>query len=161
MEINQNKLIFIVEDNDIYSLMLDYSISNESIAHCICFKTGEECIASLHMEPMLIILDYELPRMDGKETLKKIKKIKPEIPVVILSVSRDQKLIQELFDEGAYDYLIKEKSSLKKLKGIINSIVNRITTTEHKALLRMKAFFLFLLVIALTIVTIYFKHYSQ
>ncbi|MFL5764271.1 MAG: response regulator [Bacteroidia bacterium] len=161
MEVNPNKLVFIVEDNDLYSMMLDYNLSNDSIAHFLCFRTGEECIAALEreMNPMLIILDYLLPGMNGKDTLRRIKQLKPEIPVVMLSVKKDQTLIKELFKEGAHDYLIKEKSSIKKLKKIINSFVNEITKNERKGVTRIKVAVLFVFVAALIVVAFYFRAY--
>jgi DNA-binding response OmpR family regulator len=159
MEVNQNKLVFIVEDNDLYSMMLDYNLSNDSIARCLCFRTGEECISALGMNPMLIVLDYILPGMNGKETLKKIKQLKPEIPVVMLSVKKDQSLIRELFREGAYDYLVKEKSSVKKLKKIINSFVNRLTDDQQKSTTKIRVALLFIFVVSLIIVAFYFRAY--
>jgi hypothetical protein len=44
MELIKNKLVFIVEDNDLYSLMLGYSLSNDNKVRSVCFKTEEECI---------------------------------------------------------------------------------------------------------------------
>ncbi|HEY0029865.1 MAG TPA: response regulator [Bacteroidia bacterium] len=158
---NHNKLIFIIEDNDLYSLMLDYNISNESIARCMCFRTGEECIGALDMNPMMIILDYELPGMNGKETLKKIKALKPEIPVIILSIKGDPQLIRELLEEGAFEYLMKEPDSVKKLKKIINSKINKLTKDEWRTILRMKLFLFFVLVSSLVIVAFYLKRYLE
>ena len=108
---------------------------------------------------MLIVLDYILPGMNGKETLKRIKQIKPDIPVVMLSVKRDRSLIRELFKEGAYDYLVKEKSSVKKLKRIINSFVNDLTRTEEKGFTKVKAVLFFIFIAALVIVAFYFKRF--
>jgi len=159
METAKNKLVFIVEDNDLYSMMLDYNISNESIAQCMCFRTGEEAVQALNMDPMLIVLDYILPGMNGKETLRRIKAIKPNIPVVMLSVKKDRNLIRELFREGAYDYLVKEKSSVKKLKRIINSFVNDITRTEEKKFTTAKVALVLVFAIALMIVATYFRRY--
>nr|MBA3705929.1 response regulator [Bacteroidota bacterium] len=69
----KQKLIFIVEDNDMYSLMLDYMLSKESAYRFMSFRTGEECIANLSLHPNLIILDYGLPGINGLETFKEIR----------------------------------------------------------------------------------------
>src|SRR6185312_5306386 len=99
-----NNLVFIVEDNELYSLMLEYTLSNDSTAQCICFKTGEECIEQLQLDPVLVILDYWLPGMNGKEAFEQIRQIKPKLPVVLLTRNQDMKLKKELMKKGLYDY---------------------------------------------------------
>lgn len=157
---NKHNLIFIVEDNSLYSLMLDYKLSNESIANCMCFRTGEECLDSLSMDPLLVVLDYELPGMNGKETLKEIKKIRPATPVVILSGNKDKKLIRELFNEGIYDYLQKEPNAVKKLKKIINGLLKVVAIDEERSVSRLRAAFLVILLLSTIIVILFIKNYK-
>ena len=124
MEHVKHKLIFIVEDNDMYSLMLDYMLSKESSCHFISFKTGEECIANLTMNPDLIILDHGLPGMDGLETFRKIKAFNPEIPVVILTENHDVHIAQQFVHEGGvYEYLLKEKDTIRQVSRIIDTLL--------------------------------------
>ncbi|MBA3285535.1 MAG: response regulator [Nitrosopumilus sp.] len=58
-------LVFIVEDNEMYSIMLDYILTKESTHRFMRFNSGEKCIENLHLEPDIILLDYGLPGMDG------------------------------------------------------------------------------------------------
>src|SRR4051812_38511831 len=101
------KHIFIVEDNEIYSMMLDYILSKDSIYEFVNFKSGEECLANLHLNPDIIILDYGLPGMNGYETLLEIKKYNPNIHVVFLSNNEDKKLAKKLLRSGADYYVLK------------------------------------------------------
>jgi len=124
MEHVPHKLVFIVEDNDMYSLMLDYMLSKESSCRFVSFKTGEECIANLSMNPDLIILDYGLPGLNGLETFKEIKKENPEIPVIILTENHDVHIAQQFMHEGGiYEYLLKEKDSVKQISAIIDKLL--------------------------------------
>lgn len=69
---------------------------------------GREAIASIEFEPIdIVILDLGLPDIDGFEVLKKSKKLKPQVPVLILT-ARDQvsDRVRGL-DGGADDYLVK------------------------------------------------------
>lgn len=69
---------------------------------------GEEAYYLLYVEAYdLVVLDLNLPQMDGLEVLKKIRDEKPELKVLILSArnSVDDKVIG--LDLGANDYLVK------------------------------------------------------
>lgn len=124
MEHVQHKLVFIVEDNDMYSMMLDYMLSKESACHFISFKTGEECIANLELDPDLVILDYGLPGLNGLETFKEIKKYNGDIPVVILTENQDVHVAQQFVHEGGlYEYLLKEKNSVAQINKIIDKLL--------------------------------------
>jgi DNA-binding NarL/FixJ family response regulator len=57
--------------------------------------------------PDLVLLDLRMPQMDGLICLDQIKKRFPEIKVVILSVSTDEKLIQTVLRRGASAYIVK------------------------------------------------------
>ncbi len=149
-----NKFVFIVEDNEMYSLMLDYTLSNNNMIKCICMKTGEDCIKNLELNPMLIILDYWLPGINGKETYEEIKKVKPTIPVVILTRNKDTELEKELLKSGVYDYLYKEENSILQVENIINSVLEKIEKDERKQFKKANIIFCILIFIAVFITLI-------
>lgn len=55
----------------------------------------------------LILTDINMPQMDGIELIKEIKRIRPEIYIVVLSMLDADKYITEAFQEGADGYLLK------------------------------------------------------
>ncbi len=67
---------------------------------------GDDAVKS---EISLVILDLNLPKIDGMEVLKFIKKNSKysSIPVIILSTSPDQKTIDEAYKNGANGYFVK------------------------------------------------------
>ena len=48
------------------------------------FTDPRECLASIHQEPCVVILDIMMPDMDGVTVLKGIKESQPHVPVIML-----------------------------------------------------------------------------
>ena len=57
--------------------------------------------------PDVVLLDIRMPGMDGLICLDQIKKRNPEVKVVVLSASTDQKLIENVLKRGASAYIVK------------------------------------------------------
>ncbi|HOE63223.1 MAG TPA: sigma-54 dependent transcriptional regulator [Candidatus Sumerlaeota bacterium] len=69
---------------------------------------GEEAILALRNAPFnLAILDYRMPKMDGMEALRQIKKIDPSVTVVMITAHGNTDVAMEAIREGAYDYFPK------------------------------------------------------
>lgn len=64
-----------------------------------------------HIEPDVILLDIQMPIMDGIQTLPEIKKLRPEAKVIILSMHNDHSMITKLMEIGANSYLTKNSDS--------------------------------------------------
>src|SRR5690606_23932892 len=59
----------------------------------------------------IVLTDINMPLMDGIALMKELKKLKPGIRVVILSMLDGEKYISQAFSEGASGYLLKNVSS--------------------------------------------------
>jgi len=69
---------------------------------------GEDALKIISQKPLdLILLDEMMAGMGGLETLAKIKDIKPEIPVVMITKNEDEGLMEEAIGEKISDYLTK------------------------------------------------------
>lgn len=64
-----------------------------------------------HMKPDVILLDISMPIMDGITTLPEIKKIDPEIKVIMLTMHNDHSMITKMMEIGANSYLTKDSDS--------------------------------------------------
>lgn len=61
--------------------------------------------------PDVVLLDLEMPRIDGIETTKKLCESYPEIKIIIVSMYKDDRMIAHLMKIGAHGYLLKDASS--------------------------------------------------
>ncbi|MHA4847196.1 response regulator [Flavitalea antarctica] len=64
-----------------------------------------------HIEPDVILLDIQMPIMDGIQTLPEIRKLRPNARVIILSMHNDHSMISKLMEIGANSYLTKNSDS--------------------------------------------------
>jgi len=75
-------------------------------------RTGIEAVEqALSLHPDLVLMDIHMPGMSGLEALKNIKAQQPDIKVVILTVSEDDKDLLEAVRSGANGYLLKHIDS--------------------------------------------------
>jgi CheY-like chemotaxis protein len=161
MSAKKPRQIFIVDDNEIYSMMLDYILSKNNIYKFVNFKSGEECIKNLYLNPEIIILDYEMPGLNGYETLVEIKKQNPHIHVIILTSHEDEELKQKLLLAGADDHVLKQHHGEKQLIEKIEKILSKEEFEASNAWgMKNKMVYFILTVILLTLVFFYYKMHS-
>ncbi len=88
--------------------------------HKVCVKeealNGKifyEMLKSNSLNSGIVLLDIEMPEMDGGKTLDLIKKEYPNIKVIMLSQYIDEELIRDLFNRGANAYLTKDMEAVE------------------------------------------------
>ncbi|MDD3054693.1 MAG: response regulator transcription factor [Aliarcobacter sp.] len=126
--------ILLVEDDIMLNEMITEYIT--STGHVIKnAKTGAESLDILEKERFdLLILDINLPDVDGFTILEKMHEQKRMIPTIYISALIDIEEISRAFDLGCFDYL-KKPFHLKELTLRINKILKtRIVPQRHKRL---------------------------
>ena len=84
----------------------------------------------------LILCDIKMPKMDGVEVLEAVKKIKPEIPIVMISGHGDLETAVSTIRLGAYDYISKPPDLNRLLNTIRNALDRKELVVENKRLKR-------------------------
>ena len=99
--------VLIVDDN--VSLCKTMSFLLRGRGYAVSTATdGPEAIERVKDRPFdAIFLDIKMPLMDGVETYRRIKKIRPEVVVVMMTAYAVEDLVQEALREGAYGILYK------------------------------------------------------
>jgi len=99
--------ILVVDDEASHRTMLNAVLSSEGyqIFEADDGKTAIEAVEREFND--LILMDVRMTELDGIEALQEIKKISPEIPIIIMTAYGSVKTAVDALKSGAYDYLTK------------------------------------------------------
>lgn len=84
-------------------------------------EDGREAIKCVErLKPDLIIMDLSMPKMNGMEAIREIKRISKEIKIVVLTVHKNEEYILASFKAGADGYVLKDSSYNELMMAIQN-----------------------------------------
>lgn len=120
--------IFFIDDDKVILNLMEFTFQSRHDYNVVCFKTGEECLENLDQNPRVIVLDHVLAgvgenTLNGLETLKEIRKVNKEVPVVILTGQGDDALLTEFMENGANRYLTKDDYFIDSLVETIRQVI--------------------------------------
>ncbi len=109
-----NRPILLVEDDEVDAMSVERALKDINVTNALQMaKDGEAALAHLRQPgrvlPCLILLDLNMPRMDGIEFLRVFKKDVGlrRIPVIVLTSSSEEQDRAESFDLGVAGYMLK------------------------------------------------------
>ena len=130
--------ILIIEDEEAIRRVLVKILTEESKDYQVLEASdglaGVEAIKKDDFD--LILCDIKMPKMDGVEVLEAAKKIKPEIPIVMISGHGDLDTAVSTMRLGAYDYISKPPDLNRLLNTIRNALDRKELVVENKRLKR-------------------------
>ena len=86
-------------------------------------SNGAEAVFAFERDhPDLVLLDVNMPIMDGLETLKKLKEIDPECVVIMLTSLSNRQTIESALALGATDYIRKDTPKEEILRALSETI---------------------------------------
>jgi two-component system, NtrC family, nitrogen regulation response regulator NtrX len=98
-------------------------------------ESGEACLVALEARRYdLLLLDVWLPRMDGLETLARVRTLDPEVPVVVISGHGNIETAVKAVRMGAQDFVEKPLALEKTLLAVRNALRQRRLEDENRAL---------------------------
>jgi CheY-like chemotaxis protein len=123
---NTEKLIFIVEDNAVYAKSLEFYLKSRFDSLDVqIFPVGELCLDNLHLDPYLIIMDYELNSRffdaeNGLAILQEIKSKDKKRPIVVLSGQGNEEVAEAVRKTGCFYIDKNDPDAFKKIENHIS-----------------------------------------
>jgi two-component system, NtrC family, nitrogen regulation response regulator NtrX len=128
--------ILIIEDEPAIRRVLTKILSEESTTYQV--EEAEDGLQGFekikNQEYDLVLCDIKMPKMDGVELLEAVKKIKPEIPMVMISGHGDMETAIQTMRLGAFDYISKPPDLNRLLNTVRNALDKKQLVVENKIL---------------------------
>jgi two-component system, NtrC family, nitrogen regulation response regulator NtrX len=128
--------ILIIEDEAAIRRVLTKILSEENDTYIV--EDAEDGVAGLEKiknnDYDLVLCDIKMPKMDGVEVLEAVKKIKPEIPMVMISGHGDMETAIQTMRLGAFDYISKPPDLNRLLNTVRNALDRKQLVVENKIL---------------------------
>ena len=116
--------ILIVDDNPSITRTMALILEHKGYATTTA-QDGQEAVERIVERPFdPVLMDIKMPRMDGIEAFRQIKRIRPQTTVIMMTAYTADDQIQQALDEGAYGVLFKPPD-IDKLLGLLQEILDR------------------------------------
>jgi two-component system, NtrC family, nitrogen regulation response regulator NtrX len=128
--------ILIIEDEPAIRRVLTKILSEENETYKVDeAEDGVKGLEKIKNEDYdLVLCDIKMPKMDGQEVLEAVKKIKPEIPMVMISGHGDLETAVNTMRLGAFDYISKPPDLNRLLNTVRNALDKKKLIVENKIL---------------------------
>lgn len=132
------KMVLVIEDSPSQALKLKYRLEREGL-QVFWARDGRTGVdMALQLLPNAIVLDVEMPEMDGFEACRRIKADDrmSNIPVIMLTVHAEPGVVGELLARGAVDFIPKDDFSIEVLLETLRQlhILSGTPTTEDASI---------------------------
>ena len=99
----------LVDDQAYFRRFVGQLLRMETIGTVIEACDGYEALELFNLRrPDFVILDINMPRLDGVETLKALRRVAPDVPIIMLTSVADEAVVEECVGEGATFFIRKD-----------------------------------------------------
>ncbi|MGA2245651.1 MAG: response regulator transcription factor [Verrucomicrobiota bacterium] len=112
--------VSIVEDDPSLCKGLARLIGQTQDIRCLgCYATAEEALREIPQTPVeVVLMDINLPGMDGIDCVRKLKTLKPALRIVMVTIYENPEQIFKALTAGAIGYVLKHRPSAELLNAI-------------------------------------------
>ncbi len=121
----EKQIVLVAEDDPGLNRLISFKLQKEGYQVISAFDGKEALNAALNENVSAITLDIMMPFLDGIQVLKKIRSVKPDLPVIILTVKSRENDLHQALELGANAYMTKPfqpEQLIEKLKQVMGSI---------------------------------------
>jgi two-component system, cell cycle response regulator DivK len=125
-----NKTILIAEDDEISFKFLDLVLTRKTKVSVIWAINGQMAVdfCKLYDHIDLVLMDIQLPILDGVEAIRQIKSFKPALPIIVQTANAFNEEWDRCFDAGCDDYITKPvnlQDLLFRIENLLSAVAAR------------------------------------
>ena len=120
--------VFVVDDSPVTTKVISRMLKKNSDYYSVKILDGPECIKKAkEVKPDLILLDIQMPGMNGIEVCKVLRKDEQthDIPVIFVTANTDNETLKEAFESGGTDYVRKPVNKIELLARIKSVLIQK------------------------------------
>ncbi len=114
--------IFVLDDDDIYGKLIQFSLDVNDNYDVSLFNDENDFLNRLHENPDIVIIDHNLTTMTGLEVLKHVKKFNHQIGTIILSGQDKVDVVVDSYNAGANYYIIKNDNAVPEVQNAVKNL---------------------------------------
>ena len=133
--------IFVIEDDKFYNSVVTNFLKLKGFI-VNSFLSGEDAIAYNDTTPDIALVDYNLPGLNGIETMKTLLKKYPKAEFLLISGQTEIKVVIDSVHEGAFDYIVKDEHTKENAYYKIQQILRYRKVNREKNIYRKVVFYL-------------------
>ena len=128
----QKRKILIVDDDAQFQKMISFALKDHGY-DLVVANSGRKAIEKVRSDlPEVVLLDLNLPDMDGREILKRIREIDENVATIVITGYGGQKTATDLMKAGAMDFISKPFDMEILFKAISDALILRDMKVEDK-----------------------------
>lgn len=125
--------IFVIEDDAILCELISKNLERSGF-EVLKAQTGKSALSQIKEgEDYILIVDYHLPDMTGREIIESKFIKENKIPFIIMTGHGDEKLAVEMMKQNARDYIVKDESFLEILPAVVQRVVHQVDIEKRLA----------------------------
>lgn len=126
--------VLVVDDEKNYLLVMEALLAGAGY-EVLTAEGGEEALEIVRRNDLdLIITDMKMPRLSGIELMEQIKKVYPDLPVIMMTAYGTVEKAVEAMKKGAFDYILKPFKNEEMLLTVAKALELRHLLTENRRL---------------------------
>ncbi len=127
---NSFKLLYIEDDKDIQEIYLN--LLQDDVGEILCANDGEEGYEKyLSFKPDIILLDINMPKIDGLTLAKKIRDVDKDVKIIVTTSYSDREKLLQAVELYLVKYILKPIEP-DELKGAMNKAIKELNQERDK-----------------------------
>jgi len=138
METNNRLKVFLLEDDPLYAMTIQYALMEDGNYEIKHFSKGSDFLENISQNPDIVSIDFNLPDYNGLDILKKVVAYNPSIFAVVVSGQSDVEMVVQCYKNGAKDYIVKKTDAIIQLVNSVRNLGVNVHLKKEVDLLRSK-----------------------